>query len=362
MINITSIKSPQYNQNKPLADIQSKPNFVQKSDSFELRAKHISFKGIENKINLRFPIKAAEELFTKTYDEIITATAVDEKIKLTDNCINQFKEIISKSGQYSHQELGKVRYQFMGDRAHEIVNPLSELNFFIATAIHGKEENPLACDKFDKFCKYSFDRTLNGIKRYESFLDKGLENNTMKPQDVFKLALDSASEKAKSKNIKIKTKGDGLLKNNKNGILSTDGKINDYKLYTIFSNLIQNSAKYSPANSTIITKFEKKVINNEKYLVFSVTDQGIGIPKAEQMNVLNGNRATNAIDSGIEGTGYGLNRVNKMLAFIDSHLKIESPINPKNKEFPGSEISCYIKLEDKKTSFFNREIFHGLFT
>jgi light-regulated signal transduction histidine kinase (bacteriophytochrome) len=362
MINITTTKIPHYNPKKHIAERQGKSNFEQKTDSFEISAKPISFTGIESKVNLRFPAKAAEELFAKAFDGIKNTKIHDEKIDLTYDCMEQFKELLESSGPKANEKLSEVQAQFLDDRAHEIMNPFSELSYYMMTSGAETGHHKPSCDKFDQFCTYSFSRIIKGVKRYESFLDKGLEGDILSPKDVFKMAADSASEKSKIKNIKIKSKGDGILEACKNGIYGANGRVHDYELYTIFSNLIQNSAKYSPENSTIITKFEKKTVGNEKRLVFSVIDQGIGIPKKEQEKVLNGQRASNAIDSGIQGTGYGLMRVNKMLKFMDSHLEIESPINKANKEFPGSKISCSFKLKEENTSFFNRDFFHGLFT
>ena len=87
-------------------------------------------------------------------------------------------------------------------------------------------------------------------------------------------------------------------------------------------------------------EFAEKEIGKMKHFVFSVTDEGIGIPPAEQENVLRGQRASNAIASGIGGTGYGLDRANRVMKKSIATLRIVSPVNPSNADFPGTSIIC----------------------
>jgi len=350
MISINSIKTPNYKQNKPSANYQSRPNFEQKADVFQLSQKTVSFKGKDDDINLHISVKDVEDMFAKSYEEIASTDDMDKKIKLTDKCLKSFRVIVDGKEPDSYEKFEKESYHFVGDRIHEIINPFIELygNIYRIMAREKKgEPEPISNNKYNELCKYTFDRSLNTIKRYEFFLEKGLDKNTMSPNEVFQLALDSAEEKTKSKNIKIKVIGEDIIKSYPNGINGDEGRVNNYTLYTMFSNLIQNSAKYSPEDSDIIVQFEKTRKNNQPYLVFSVKDDGIGIPKEEQEKVVEGKRALNAVISGIEGTGYGLQRVYKILKNMGGSFTIESPVNVENKEFPGTKISCAIRLDDE---------------
>lgn len=68
-------------------------------------------------------------------------------------------------------------------------------------------------------------------------------------------------------------------------------------------NIISNSVKYSFEGSTIFIRYR---LENEQHII-SVQDHGIGIPKAEQEQVLEGyHRAVNATKVQARGTGIGL--------------------------------------------------------
>lgn len=68
-------------------------------------------------------------------------------------------------------------------------------------------------------------------------------------------------------------------------------------------NLVSNAIKYTRDKTDVVLHYERA----EKFHRISITDHGIGIPKAEQKRVFGGfYRASNAKASGIKGTGLGL--------------------------------------------------------
>jgi len=203
----------------------------------------------------------------------------------------------------------------------------------------------------DDFFVATTKRISKVFQRYEMYIDKGLHKNITKPKDVFTMALDFAKDEAKAKNTKIEIQGAELLDGFESGLhyVSTEctHRMNDSSLFSVFSNLTHNAVKYSPNNSTVGVKFEKQVIDGKKFIVFSVEDCGIGIPKSEIPNLLEGGRGSNAIQAGIEGTGYGLRTVCSALSDSMGKLEINSPLHPESTQFPGSEIKCFIRCEDK---------------
>jgi PAS domain S-box-containing protein len=99
--------------------------------------------------------------------------------------------------------------------------------------------------------------------------------------------------------------------------------ITDKKLLrNILLNLISNAIKYSGEQSVITISTD--VENN--YFRISVSDQGIGIPEAEQKHLFERFfRATNAAT--IQGTGLGLHIVNRYLKLIDGNIEMNSELN-----------------------------------
>lgn len=315
MISITPIMSA-YKQNSLKTNYNTRPILATESDSFERTNPSFSGGGIH------LPVEEIEKLFKRTHEAIVAELDFEKKFHLAQACMESYKSIITDTfGDYN---------PFVKDILHETTNMLAIVCHH-SSPITG---TPIELEGFRRKYNNIFGKVakliINSIKRY----DKGLDKNTTKPADVLQLALDNYIYRNR-----VKVLGQEVLDKYSDGITVDGRRINDYKLYTIFSNLIQNAAKYSPESSPIKVKFEEQVVDGKKRLVFSVLDEGIGIPKDDQEKVLNGQRGSNVGD--IQGTGYGLNRVRKILGYFGSELKIESPVRSENTECPGTKISCF---------------------
>src|SRR6056297_391452 len=92
-------------------------------------------------------------------------------------------------------------------------------------------------------------------------------------------------------------------------------------LSNILINLLSNAVKYSPDGQVGLRVEEKS-----KHWLFSVWDNGIGIPKAEQKHLFERFfRASNAIN--IQGTGLGLNIVKQYVSQLEGQIYFESSEN-----------------------------------
>jgi signal transduction histidine kinase len=97
--------------------------------------------------------------------------------------------------------------------------------------------------------------------------------------------------------------------------LNFDEKI----LELILTNLINNAIKYSSEESTVYIVAEE----NDDTLVFSIRDEGIGIPESEQKYIFNRYfRAENALLN--QGTGIGLNIVKTHLENLGGTITFTS--------------------------------------
>lgn len=347
MLTITPIQN---NRNKePKTSQRIRPIFNQKADSFE----HLnpSFKGISNEVNLHLPVKQIEEFLLKTCEKIKQTPDISKKIELT---LKEFRTDFEKLGAI---DIDGSEYQrnLLKDREHEIYAPVDALYNIVDKIELNKRKGLLindCADKYDHYFEHMCSAILNIIKNWECLLNNGFDKNIMEPKEIFNLAFNSVAKIAAERNIKLQIKEKEIFDSFQSGIyVHNDWRVDDYKLYTVFSNLIQNAVKYSPENSKVEIKLAKQKIENKNYLLFSVSDNGIGIPKEEQGKVLEGGRASNAIASGIKGTGYGLNRVRKIIEFFqgqeDKTIQITSPLNPFNKENPGTEITAFIRLKNE---------------
>jgi signal transduction histidine kinase len=97
--------------------------------------------------------------------------------------------------------------------------------------------------------------------------------------------------------------------------ISTDARI----LRNIMFNLISNASKYSDADKIILVSCE---LNNGK-VIFSIKDEGIGIPKEDQKHLFDRFfRASNA--GNVQGTGLGLNIVKRYVDLLDGEITFTS--------------------------------------
>lgn len=99
--------------------------------------------------------------------------------------------------------------------------------------------------------------------------------------------------------------------------------INSYteKIRLIFSNLIENSIKYSSPNDKIFISVKDE---NDSF-IFSIKDTGIGIPVSEQGHIFKKfYRASNAIEKESTGSGIGLYTVKKIIDSLGGTIDFES--------------------------------------
>lgn len=93
------------------------------------------------------------------------------------------------------------------------------------------------------------------------------------------------------------------------------------KVRLIFSNLLENSIKYSSVNDKVFISIK----DLGKSVMFSIKDTGIGIPKNEQANMFEKfYRATNALEKEPSGSGIGLYTVKKIVLALGGSVDFES--------------------------------------
>ncbi len=112
------------------------------------------------------------------------------------------------------------------------------------------------------------------------------------------------------------------------------------QLKLAISNLVSNAVKYVRENG----KIEVTTESNNKNIVISIADTGIGIPPQEKDKIFNDfYRSTISKKSGIEGTGLGMSIVTEVIRHLNGKIEIDSPSRLKiSDELPGSEFRLII--------------------
>lgn len=122
-------------------------------------------------------------------------------------------------------------------------------------------------------------------------------------------------------------------------------EIDETHLANVVVNLIDNAIKYSPEGGQI----KVSVQNDDHGLVLSISDQGIGIPPAEQTHLFERfYRTNNSTDREIYGHGLGLYFCRKLIEAQGGCIWVESEgIRGRGATFYLSLPVCYREMENE---------------
>jgi PAS domain S-box-containing protein len=228
------------------------------------------------------------------------------------------------------KELSDLKSRFVSMASHEFRTPLASILMSSETLqAYWKRMN-------DK----QLDDKLNNIKHQVLHLESIVSNVmmvakiqegkiTIKPQEINfnQLCIDiidnfNAGERLTNKIV--------FISEFSNLIMSLDERL----IIQVLQNLISNAVKYSQPEPII--KIELKL--DKKFLLLIITDNGIGIPEKDQLNLFQPFfRASNT--KNIEGNGLGLNIVKQSLILHGGDLCFESEVGK------GSTFKMYLPVE-----------------
>lgn len=131
-----------------------------------------------------------------------------------------------------------------------------------------------------------------------------------------------------------------IAQKKKIAIRECDVRLEDYIVFsdmrmisTVLRNIISNALKFSYEGEEIVICF--KDLGDRIRIV--VKDKGVGIDEEKRKQLLSGHSFTTLGTNGEQGSGLGLDIINKMLSQCDSKLNIESVVGV------GSEFSFELK-------------------
>ncbi len=147
--------------------------------------------------------------------------------------------------------------------------------------------------------------------------------------------------------LEAEKKGIKLLLENKIKADEAYIKADKMKIDSILSNLIKNAIKYSDSGTILLSCKKKK-----GSILFSVKDQGIGIPKSKQESIFDRFvRADLSFASGYEGSGLGLSIVKSYVNMLGGKIWVDSE--------PGKGSTFYFSVKyDPGTKPQNIEVGH----
>ena len=296
----------------------------------QLKSKNIELlelsKSLEKKVKLRtLELEKTNVLLLKTHEEI---KSQNKDLELYQNHLKELVEERTKDLNISKEnaeENDRLKSAFLANMAHEIRTPMNGILGFSELL-----KNPeISGEKQQKFVDIIFN---NGQRLLNTLNDL---------MDISKLETGQVKLKLKEINIndevenmyslfKLEATNKGLSfklitpKENKAIIINTDRE----KLYGVLSNLIKNAIKYTEKGGSI--EFEYKV--EGEFLVFCISDTGIGIPEDRQKAIFDRFVQADIDDTKVyEGCGLGLSIAKSYAIMFKGSISVESVENKGSK-------------------------------
>ncbi|MCX6297127.1 MAG: PAS domain-containing sensor histidine kinase [Bacteroidetes bacterium] len=216
------------------------------------------------------------------------------------------------------KELNVLKSRFVTTASHEFRTPLatilSSVSLISKYNLTQEEEKRLKHISRIKSAVNNLTEILNDFLSLSKLEEGVIRNN---PQEI------NISDFAKDVTEEMKA----MLKDGQSIVYKHSGnvkiKLDKQLLKNVLINLLSNAIKYSLEDKAI-----EFYTNNEKqgYVQISIKDNGIGIPEEDQPLLFERFfRAQNA--GNIQGTGLGLNIVNKYLELMEGEISFVSKIN-----------------------------------
>ena len=232
----------------------------------------------------------------------------------------------------------QAKSEFLANMSHELRTPLHAILSFSTLGLKQFNQLPFTAENQSKIFKFLENINSSG-KRLLVLLNDLLdlakyESRTMEyvfeQHDLFTLSqqiVEEHSGQLNSANIQLNLKvseAQNIAEFDKNRIAQ------------VISNLISNSIKFTPPEKSIYIFIEYKDITTGRRItdkeirpgiIFNISDQGIGIPKAELETVFDKFIQSSKTKSGAGGTGLGLSICKEIILGHHGNIWAESKPN-----------------------------------
>lgn len=232
-------------------------------------------------------------------------------------CVVVFRDITKE------KEIDRIKTEFILVASHQLKTPLSGIKWSSEILLGDKIKTPsIEQKKYLDNIHSSNERMIKLVNDLlnVSKIETGIDlTSKRKKVDIFKLVekvFEDNKTLALAKNINIVNVG------NLNQELFLN--IDEGKIREVLDNLISNAIKYSKINS----KVDISCIKLDNDILFSVKDDGIGIPKYQQKRIYEKFfRGDNAISQETDGNGLGLYIAKTLIEAHGGNMWFESGEN-----------------------------------
>ncbi|HJV32434.1 MAG TPA: ATP-binding protein [Patescibacteria group bacterium] len=197
------------------------------------------------------------------------------------------------------REVDQMKTGFLSVAAHQLRTPLSTIRWYLEL-LNDPTEGKLKKNQkmFAENAYLSLRKMVGLVNRLLAVtrLESGRVPFKPEPTDLKAMTveiLDSLKPKLSERRLEIRTDLPDMPAVPLDPSLARE----------VFTNLIENAIRYTPDGGTIVVETR----DEKDHLAWSVKDDGIGIPKAQQQKIFEKFfRASNAVEHSSEGSGLGL--------------------------------------------------------
>ncbi|RMG69706.1 MAG: response regulator [Bacteroidetes bacterium] len=266
--------------------------------------------------SLSFEVSFGQQTYSMRGVPLRNADNQVHQVLIVSNNITRQKEVDAemRNALKKEKELNELKSRFISMASHEFRTPLSTvLSSVSLISRYPREEDQPKRERHIERIKSAV-RNLTAI--LEDFLslsklEEGKINIKPVPFDAKALCEEVIEE------MQVVVKPGQTIHFSSAGDHSA--YLDKHMFRNILINLLSNAIKYSSEGKEIRISYE----GGEHYVVLRVEDQGIGIPEAEQVHLFERfYRANNATN--IQGTGLGLNIVQKYASLMGGKVEFES--------------------------------------
>lgn len=217
-------------------------------------------------------------------------------------------------------EISTMKSEFVSIVSHQLRTPLSAIKWYLETLIDNPKKDPISEHQLE-FMEQAFQSNERVISLVNDLLNVSrLESGRMKiniePTDLskdFAIVLDEIELFAHANNVTLVCDFSDMA--------LPEVDVDAQKIRQVIQNLISNAIKYSSKKSTVTIAADIQ----ERKIIFSVADEGIGIAQEDQERLFEAFfRSDEAVSSQTEGSGLGLYICKKILELNGGTIWVDS--------------------------------------